>query len=309
MQTISIITPCYNEEANVEPLYQAIRQEMTGFPQYEYEIIFIDNCSQDLTVEKLRALAAQDRHVKAIINARNFGHIRSPYYGILQASGDAVIYMASDLQDPPEMISQFIEAWKKGAKIVLATKTQSKESPIFYAIRSAYYKMVKNLSEVDLHEHCTGFGLYDKKVIETLRKIEDPYPYFRGLISEIGFEPVKIPFTQPQRARGFTKNNFYTLYDMAMLGITKHSKIPLRLATMSGFALSFLSLLTGLGYLVYKLLFWNMFTAGMAPVVIGLFLFSSVQLFFIGVLGEYIGAIFTQVRKLPLVVEKERINF
>jgi glycosyltransferase involved in cell wall biosynthesis len=309
MQTISIVTPCYNEEANVEPLYQAIRQEMALFPQYEYEVIFIDNCSQDSTVEKIRIIAAHDKRVKAIVNARNFGHIRSPYYGILQASGDAVIYMASDLQDPPKMIPKFIEAWEKGAKIVLAIKTQSKESPIFYAMRSAYYRMVKTLSEVDLHEHCTGFGLYDKKVIATLRKIEDPYPYFRGLISEIGFEPTKIPFTQPQRVRGFTKNNFYTLYDIAMLGITKHSKIPLRLATMSGFALSFLSLLTGLGYLVYKLLFWNMFTTGIAPVVIGLFLFSSVQLFFIGVLGEYIGAILTQVCKLPLVVEKERINF
>ena len=309
MHTISIVTACYNEEENVEPLYQAIKKEISALPQYEYEIIFIDNCSQDSTVERIRAIAAQDRRVKAIVNARNFGYIRSPYHGILQASGDAVIYMASDLQDPPEMIPQFIEAWAKGAKIVLATKTKSKESPIFYAMRSVYYRIVKTLSEVDLHEHCTGFGLYDKKVIETLRQIEDPYPYFRGLISEIGFKPTKIPFTQPRRVRGFSSSNFYTLYDVAMLGITKHSKIPLRLATMSGFALSFLGLLTGLGYLIYKLLFWNMFTTGMAPVVIGLFLFSSVQLFFIGVLGEYIGAILTQVRKLPLVVEKERINF
>jgi glycosyltransferase involved in cell wall biosynthesis len=309
MKKISIVTPCYNEQDNVIPLFEAIQKEMLAFQKYEFEVIFVDNCSQDSTVEKLRSLADKDKRAKVILNARNFGQIRSPYHGLLQASGDAVIHMASDFQDPPDLIPKFIEAWEKGAKVVLGIKTQSKESPILYSIRSAYYHLIKSLSEVDLNEHFTGFGLYDQKVIEIIRKIEDPYPYFRGLISEIGFAPVKIPFTQPQRARGFTKNNFYTLFDIAMLGFTKHSKVPLRLATLSGFALSFLSLLAAVGYLVYKLLFWNIFTAGMAPVVIGLFLFSSVQLFFIGILGEYVGAILTQVRKMPLVVEKERINF
>jgi len=309
MKRITVLTPCYNEQENVEPLYEAICSQMARFPAYEYEHLFIDNCSTDRTPEILRALAAKDRRVKVIINARNFGHIRSPYHGLLQAGGDAVIYMASDFQDPPEKIPELIAAWEGGAKIVLGIKAESQELPVLFAARKAYYRLVATLSDIDLNENSTGFGLYDRVVLDALRKIEDPYPYFRGLISEIGFEAVKIPFTQPRRPRGITKNNFYTLYDMAMLGITKHSKVPLRLATMSGFALSILSLLTGLAYLIYKLLFWDRFSAGMAPVVIGLFLFCSVQLFFIGILGEYIGVILTHVRKLPLVVEKERINF
>lgn len=306
---LTVVTPCYNEEENAEPLYEAIRGMMARFPQYDYDHLYIDNASTDGTQAILRRLAAEDPRVKVIINARNFGHIRSPYHGLLQAMGDAVIYMASDFQDPPDMIPTFIAEWEKGAKMVLAIKTKSNESPLLYAIRTAYYRLVARLSDIDLNENSTGFGLYDRVVIDALGNIEDPYPYFRGLISEIGFEPVRIPFTQPRRPRGITKNNFYTLYDMAMLGITKHSKVPLRLATMSGFALSFLSLLVAFGYLIYKLLFWQTFSAGMAPVVIGLFLFSSVQLFFIGILGEYIGVILTHVRKLPLVVEKERINF
>ncbi len=306
---ITIVTPCYNEQENAELLYEALRDMMSRFPQYDYDHLYIDNCSTDNTVGILRRLAASDKRVRIILNARNFGHIRSPYYGLLQATGNAVIYMASDFQDPPDLIPQLIAEWEKGAMMVLAIKTQSKEAPLLYAIRTAYYRLVARLSDIGLNENSTGFGLYDRKIIETLRKIDDPYPYFRGLISEIGFEPVKIPFTQPLRVRGITKNNFYTLYDIAMLGITKHSKVPLRLAAMSGFALSIMSLIAGLGYLIYKLLFWDRFSAGMAPVVIGLFLFCSVQLFFIGILGEYIGVILTHVRKLPLVVEKERINF
>jgi len=309
MKKLTIVTPCYNEEENVGPLYEAIRETMARFPRYDYDQLYIDNCSTDGTLPALRALAARDPRVKVIVNARNFGHIRSPYHGLLQATGDAVIYMASDFQDPPDLIPNLIAEWEKGAKMVLGIKTDSNESPVLYAIRTAYYRIVARLSDIDLNENSTGFGLYDRVVIEALRKIDDPYPYFRGLISEIGFQPVKIPFTQPRRPRGITKNNFYTLYDMAMLGITKHSKVPLRLATMSGFALSLLSLLAGFAYLVYKLLFWERFSAGIAPVVIGLFLFCSVQLFFIGILGEYIGVILTHVRKLPLVVEKERINF
>lgn len=306
---LTFVTPCYNEQENVEPLYVAIRELMAFFPQYDYDHLYIDNCSSDRTVPILRSIAANDQRVKVILNSRNFGHIRSPFHGLLQGDGDAVIYMASDFQDPPELIPSLIDAWEKGAKMAVAVKTQSNETPVLYALRTAYYRFIARLSDVELNENSTGFGIYDRMVVETLRKIDDPYPYFRGLISEIGFEPVKIPFTQPRRPRGITKNNFYTLYDMAMLGITKHSKVPLRLATMTGFALSLLSLLVGLCYLVYKLLFWDRFSAGMAPVVIGLFLFCSVQLFFIGILGEYIGVILTHVRKLPLVVEKERINF
>ncbi len=306
---LTIVTPCFQEEENVEPLYLAIRDVMAGFPQYDYDHLYIDNCSQDGTLAILRRLAGQDRRVKVIVNSRNFGHIRSPYYGLLQSDGDAVIYMASDFQDPPEMIPDLIKAWELGAKMVIAVKTKSKEAPLFYLIRTVYYRLIARLSDVELNENSTGFGLYDRAVISELRKIDDPYPYFRGLISEIGFAPVKIPFTQPRRPRGITKNNFYTLYDMAMLGIIKHSKVPLRLATMVGFALSLLSLITGFAYLIYKLFFWERFSAGIAPVVIGLFLFCSVQLFFIGILGEYVGVILTHVRKLPLVVEKERINF
>jgi glycosyltransferase involved in cell wall biosynthesis len=306
---ISVVAGCYNEQENVEELYAQVKAVFDELGRYEFEVIFIDNASSDNTVGVLRRLAASDRRVKVIVNARNFGAIRSGYYALTQAGGDAVVAMASDLQDPPALIKDFVAQWEQGYKVVLAIKTSTHESQLFHFVRSAYYKMVKRLSETELNDHSTGFGLYDRQVIEILRKIDDPYPYFRGLISEIGFESAKVPFTQPQRKRGITKNNFYTLYDLAMLGITKHSTLPLRLATMSGFALSILSLLTGIGYLVYKLLFWDLFSAGMAPVVIGLFLFCSVQLFFIGILGEYIGVILTHVRKLPLVVEKERINF
>lgn len=308
-KTISIVTPCYNERGNIAPLIDAIKNAMAKLPKYDYEVIFIDNASTDGTQDVLRQFANADKRVKVIINTRNFGHIRSPYHAILQSEGDATILMACDFQDPPEMIPKFIEAWEKGIKMVIAVKTKSKEFPLMYALRTAYYRCVSRFSEVELNENSTGFGLYDRSVIEVLRKINDPYPYFRGLISEIGMSTEMIPFTQPRRSRGTTKNNFYTLYDVGVLGFVKHSKVPLRLATMSGFAFSLLSLLAGLGYLIYKLLFWERFSAGVAPVVIGLFLFCSVQLFFIGILGEYIGAILTHVRKMPLVVEKERINF
>lgn len=308
-QTISVVAGCYNEQENVEELYSQVKAVFDQLGRYEFEMIFIDNASQDCTVAVLRKLAMADKRVKVIVNARNFGAVRSGYYALTQARGDAVVAMASDLQDPPALIKDFIAQWEKGFKVVLAIKTTTKGALLFHFVRSAYYKIVKRLSETELNDHSTGFGLYDRQVIDILRGIDDPYPYFRGLISEIGFECAKLPFTQPRRKRGITSNNFYTLYDLAMLGITKHSKVPLRLATMSGFALSILSLLAGLGYLVYKLLFWDRFSAGMAPVVIGLFLFCSVQLFFIGILGEYIGVILTHVRKLPLVVEKERINF
>jgi len=306
---ISIVTPTFNEEANIEPLYRAIREVMGGFPQFEYEHLVIDNASRDATVDILRGLAAKDLRLKVIVNTRNFGHVRSPYYGLLQSSGDAAVVMASDFQDPPELISTLIERWESGAKMVLGIKNRSEETLLFFALRTVYYRIVSYLSEVELNENSTGFGIYDRDVLDVLRRIDDPYPYFRGLISEVGFDSEKIQFVQPKRVRGVTKNNFYTLYDIAMLGLTKHTKVPLRLATMLGLFLSFLSFIAALGYLAYKLLFWERFTAGMAPVIIGLFFFGSVQLFFIGVLGEYIGVILTHVRKTPLVVEKERINF
>jgi len=309
MKKISVVTPCFNEEENVEELYHAVRNVMAGFKSYDYEHIYIDNASTDRTPEILRRLATADSRVKVIINSRNFGHIRSPFYGLLQANGDAVVYMASDFQDPPETIPRFIEKWEQGYKTVVGVKNQSEETPLFFFVRKCYYKLIRRLADIEVIQNFTGFGLYDKTVVDFCRTVQDPYPYFRGLISEIGFDIAPVEFVQPTRKRGLTKNNIYTLYDLAMLGFTNHSKVPLRLATILGFAMSFLSLLVGLGYLIYKLLFWSLFSTGMAPVVIGLFLFSSVQLFFIGILGEYIGAIHTQVLHRPLVVEKERINF
>lgn len=308
MQRISIVTPCYNEEDNVEELHRRIKQVMSSFP-YEYEHIFIDNASTDHTIQKLRDLASTDPCVKVILNTRNFGHIRSPFHGLLQSSGNAVIILASDLQDPPERIPDFIRKWEEGYKVVIGVKTKSQESGLFYFLRTLYYKVLRSLSDVDLIEHYTGFGLYDQQVIQILRDMHDPYPYFRGLIADIGFPIARIEFTQPRRKRGISKNNFYTLYDMAMLGMTGYTKIPLRLATFFGFITAMLSFLVGLVYLVYKLLFWFQFSVGSAPIVIGLFFLGSVQLFFLGIVGEYLGAIYTQVMKRPHVIEKERINF
>jgi glycosyltransferase involved in cell wall biosynthesis len=306
---ISFVTPCYNEVENVELLFEASAKVMDGFPQYDYEHIFIDNASTDGTIDRLRVLAAQNNNVKVILNARNFGHIRSPFHGLLQAGGDAVVFIAGDFQDPPDLIPQLIEAWESGAKAVVAIKDSSDESGIFFLMRKMYYRLVERLADVRTYQNFTGFGLYDRVIVDYCRSLQDPYPYFRGIIAETGLPTEEVHFHQPARKRGITKNNFYTLYDMAMLGITNHSKIPLRLATMSGFLMSMLSLFVGIAYLVYKLLFWQQFPAGTAPLVIGLFFFASVQLFFIGILGEYIGSIHTQVHKRPLVVEKERINF
>ena len=309
MKLVSVVSSCYNEAPNIEEFVARVHAVFEALPQYRFELIVIDNCSIDGTPDLLRKLAAQYSWLKVILNARNFGHIRSPFHALMQARGDAVIGLASDLQDPPELIPQFLEKWEEGFKSVVGIKEKSEESPLLFFIRNAYYRLVHLLANSEVIERFTGFGLYDQVVIDVLRKLDDPYPYFRGLISEIGFPIARIPYTQPLRKKGITKNNFYTLYDMAMLGITNHSKVPLRLAAMLGFAISALSFLIGLGYLVYKLLFWDRFSMGIAPLVIGLFFFGAVQLFFIGMLGEYIGAIHTQVLKRPLVVEKERINF
>jgi glycosyltransferase involved in cell wall biosynthesis len=282
---------------------------MSELPQYRFEHIYIDNASTDGTVPILRCLAATDSRVKVILNARNFGHIRSPFHGILQARGDAVISMASDLQDPPRLIKEFIRKWEEGFKVVMGVKTHSKETWLLFRLRRLYYRVLGRLSEVRLVENFTGFGLYDRQVVEILRRIDDPYPYFRGLIADIGFEAAKIEFVQPARKRGITKNNLYTLYDMAMVGLTNNTKIPLRLATTVGFLTSAISFLTGLFYFVYKLIYWQSFSAGLAPLVVGLFFFGGIQLFFLGIVAEYVGAIYTQVLHRPLVIEKERINF
>lgn len=309
---ISIVSSAFNEQNNVQELYERVKVEMQKYAdKYDYEHILIDNASTDNTANELRKIAAQDSRFKVIVNNRNFGHIRSPYYVILQASGDAVIYMASDLQDPPELISSFLQQWEQGYKVVLAQKQSSKESPLFFFVRKIYYWLLNrfNDSGATLVSNCTGFGLYDKEVVDVLRKLNDPYPYLRGLVCELGYAHSLVPFVQPKRKRGFTKNNFYTLYDNAMIGFTNHSKVPLRLASFLGFILGICSGVLALIYLVLKLLFWDKFPMGTMPILLTVLFFSAVQLCFLGVLGEYIGAILTQILKRPLVTEKERINF
>lgn len=310
MTFLSVVAGCFNEEDNILELYDRVcRTFAENLPGYEFELIFIDNASTDKTVEILKGIAARDKRVKIIVNNRNFGQVRSGYHAVLQAKGDAIVAMASDLQDPPEMIPQFIKKWEEGYKIVLAQKTNTEESPLFFLVRNLYYTTINRLSDIELVKNATGFGLYDRRVIEDIRQINDPYPYLRGLICDLGYQRALIPFTQPVRKRGFTKNNFYSLWDIAMLGITNHSKVPLRLATFAGLTVAGLSFLVGVGYLIYKLLYWDSFQLGLAPLVIGIFFIGAVQLVFVGLLGEYIGAIHTQVLRRPPVIEKERINF
>jgi glycosyltransferase involved in cell wall biosynthesis len=308
MKLISVVTPCFNEEENVDALHERIAAVFAGLPGYDWEHVYIDNASSDRTVEKVKGLAAAQPRVKLIVNARNFGHIRSPVHGLLEARGDAVVCMASDLQDPPELLPAFLEKWEQGFKVAVGVKTASRESAAMWLVRLTYYKLIGRISEVQLIENYTGFGLYDREVLEQVRATGDRYPYFRGLIPDLGYPIARIPYTQPNRYRGITKNNFFTLYDMAMLGITSHSKAPIRLATMAGFLLSLVSLLLSVGFFVWKLLNWDRFELGLAPMLIGMFFFSSVQLFFIGLLGEYVAAIHTQVLKRPMVVERERVN-
>lgn len=306
---ISIVTPTYNEIDNIDELLRRVKASVAHLEQYDFEFLVIDNCSSDGTQIKLKEIAALDSRVKVILNARNFGHIRSPYYGILQSHGQATIYLASDLQDPPEMIPEFIREWEKGYKLVMAIKPVSKSSPVMHALRKAYYRFIDKISEVEIIKDSTGFGLYDKHVLDRLREINDPYPFLRGLICELGYEVKTVPFVQPRRLRGITKNNFYTLFDIAMLGMVSHSKVPIRIAALVGFLLGSLSVLTAFVFLILKLVFWEAFPLGSAPIVIGLFFLFGVQLFFIGILGEYIGSIHTYVQNRPIVVEKERINF
>lgn len=309
MKLISIVTACYNEEECINELYERVKLVFATLPQYDYEHIFIDNNSEDSTVDILKKIALKDKRVKLIVNTRNFGHIRSPVYGLLQAKGDAVISVVADLQDPPELIHDFLREWEHGHKIVAGVKAQTHETFFLGLIRKLYYYLITKMASINLLKNFTGFGLYDKAVMDAIRQINDPYPYFRGLICEIGFAVKTIPYVQPARKRGFSKNNFYTLYDMAILGITSHSKIPIRLAIFAGFGLSIISFVLSLVFLILKLTFWNQFNLGTAPLLIGLFFFCSVLLFFIGLLGEYVASIYTQVQNYPLVFEKERINF
>ncbi len=307
---ISVVTPCYNEEENVDLLYLKVREQFHSLScKYTYEHIFIDNASTDKTVELLKQIAVKDKNVKIIQNARNFGHIRSPFYGLTQATGAAVILIVADLQDPPELIPQLIAAWRNGYKVAACIKTNSEESYIFFHIRKLYYKILDYISEVEIIQNYTGFGIYDKTVITLLKNLNDPYPFFRGLICEIGFDIHRIPYLQPARKRGFSKNNLYTLYDIGILGLTSHSKKLLRLTTLMGFICAFFSLGTLAFYFIYKLLNWNSFSLGLAPLLFGVFFFASLNLIFLGIIGEYIGNIYTKVMQRPIVVEKERTNF
>ena len=305
---ISIITPTYNEEDNIEKLCSQISQELMK-TDCDYEHIVIDNNSNDKTVEILKKIANKDKNLKIIINARNFGHIKSPIHGMLQSKGDAAILMSADFQDPPEMIKEYISEWKKGYDVVLGQKESTKDNLLVHNIKKIFYKLIKSISEVPLMLDTTGAGLFDRKIIEQVRLIDDPYPYFRGLISEITSNIKLIKFVQPKRLSGKTKNNFYTLYDIGILGIIKHSKIPLRIMTFLGFFTSIISILISLVFLFRKLFFWDSFDLGIAPLIVGLFGIASIQIFLLGFIGEYVMNILTQTRKLPLVVEKERINF
>lgn len=308
-KTVSILTPCYNEEGNVLELYDRVRAVMASIGKYRYEHIFIDNASTDNTFGILSMIADADSNVKVIRNTRNFGHIRSPHHALYQTKGDCVISLVADLQDPPEMIGEFLRKWEEGFPVVVGVKAGSEESGVMFALRRKYYELVRKLSSIQTYENFTGFGLYDRKVVDVLKTFSDPYPYFRGMIAEIGFRHAEIPYLQPRRKRGITKNNFYTLYDMAMLGITSLSKVPLRMVTFSGFAGAFFSVLLGFIYLAYKLVFWQQFSLGIAPLVIGVFFLASIQLISLGILGEYIGQIHTIVQNRPLVIEEARLNF
>jgi len=303
---VGLVLPCYNEALNVDELHSRICAVIGTIPECRFSLLFVDNSSTDDTVQKLRAIADRDSRVTVIENSRNFGHIRSPFHGLLECPGDCVIAMATDLQDPPELIPAFLQEWRRGMSVVIGQKQSSDESPLFFLVRSTYYRVIAGISDVPLLQHVTGFGLYDRRVIEIMRSLRDPYPYVRGMITEIGLPYVTIPYHQPLRRRGITKNNFMTLFDMAMVALTSYSKLPLRLATLGGFCLSAGSLAIAVAYTVGKLLFWDYLPAGYAPAVIGIFFLGSIQIFLVGLLGEYIGAILTQLRNRPLVVEKTR---
>lgn len=310
MKTISVVVPTYNEEENVAPMAKAVtnlfEQELKD---YDLELIFIDNFSRDNTKAILRQLCGNDKRIKCIFNAKNFGPFNSPYYGITQSTGDCTVLLCADFQDPVHMIVDFVKEWENGYKIVIGIKTTSKENRIMYFLRSCYYKLIKRMSDVDQIEHFTGFGLYDKKFVEILRGLKDSTPFLRGIVAELGYERKEIPYKQEKRRAGKSSYSLYKLYDAAMLSFTSYTKIGLRLATFTGVICSCISLIVALIYLVYKLIYWDRFPAGTAPILLGIFIFGSLQLFFIGLLGEYIMNMNTRIMNRPLVVEEERINF
>lgn len=310
MKKISILIPCYNEAENIVPMTEAVRKIMeNALNAYETELVFIDNCSTDGTRDLLRAVCARYENVRAILNAKNFGQFNSPFYGMCQLDGDCVITICCDFQDPVELIPRFVEKWEEGYKIVSGIKSASREGKCLRFLRTLYYKAIKKMSDVEQIEHFTGSGLYDRSFLEVLKKLEDPTPFLRGIVAELGFKRCDVAYEQQLRRAGKTHNNFYTLFDAAMLSVTSYTKVGLRVATIAGFILSAVSLLIAAVYLVLKLCWWNEFPAGMAPVLIGVFLFGSVQLFFIGLLGEYIMSINKRVMHRPLVIEEERLNF
>lgn len=309
MRKISVVVPCYNEQENVIQISEAIIQELNKLEKYDYELIFIDNCSTDNTQKLITDLCNSNNRIKAIFNSRNFGQFNSPYYGMLQTTGDCTILISADFQDPVDMIAKFVAEWEKGYKIVIGIKNKSKENKLMYFLRSCYYKIISKMSETKQIQHFTGFGLYDKAFINVLKELDDPTPFLRGIVAELGFKRKEIPYVQPKRKAGKTHNNFYTLYDAAMLSFTSYTKAGLRLATFTGVIISILSFIVGLVYLIMKLIYWDRFAAGTAPILIGMCFLGSIQLFFIGFLGEYILSINSRVMKRPLVVEDKRINF
>lgn len=309
MKHISIMTPCYNEEGNIVNIYQAVKKQFELLPQYTYEHIFIDNCSTDSSREILRALAKKDKNVKVILNARNFGPNRSGSYGMLQGTGDALICIVCDLQDPPEMIPTFLKKWEEGYKVVMGQKTKSKENPLMFRIRKLYYRIMEYFSESEHLTNVTGYGLFDKEVLDMIRWMDDPDPYIRGLVTQLGYKWCLVEYTQQERTSGKSSYNFEKYFDFAITGLTHMSQKPLRILTMTGFVMSILSFLVALVYLIMKLVRWDSFQMGTAPILIGMFLLGAVQLTFMGVIGEYVGAILTKVTKRPMVVEEERINF
>ena len=306
---ISIVSGCFNEEDNIEELYVRLSAVMLEFPSYDYEILLIDNASSDRTVDVIREICQHDKRLKAIVNVRNFGHIRSPYHALLTAQGDAVIGMASDLEDPPELVANFIREWERGFKIVIGVRRKSEETGVVPLLRKLYYSLITRISDIPQVKNFTGFGLYDKKVMDILRSIQDPYPYFRGLICELGFPRAEVEFDKPLRKHGISKGSFFIYLDSALLGIVNHSKAPLRLATLIGILMSSISFVFGAYYLVSKLLLWEGIQSGIAPLAIGLFFFLGVLFLLLGLMGEYIGLLVTHIVKRPMVVEAERINF
>ena len=309
MKKVSVMIPCYNEAENIRAITAAVAAQMEELPQYDYEILCIDNCSTDGTRELLRQICAENPKVRAILNVKNFGQFNSPYYGLCQTTGDCAISICADFQDPVEMIPEFLKYWEEGYQIVCGVKTSSRENPVMYKLRTVYYKLIRKFSQVEQIEHFTGFGLYDKSFLDVLRNLDDPTPFIRGIVAELGGKRKEIPYEQPQRRAGKTHNNWYTLYDAAMLSFTSYTKVGMRIAVFGGMITAFLSMIVGFIYLIMKLIYWDRFDAGQAPMIIIVCLMSSILLTFMGFLGEYIAAINLRLMKRPLVVEEERLNF